>query len=74
MLIVPTPLVIEPGIARTTGANPANMRLFAAQPRPQDVAFDGSPCRTVVAVEDAPAGASEVWHCILLDCRPIQSG
>ncbi|CAE7680575.1 unnamed protein product, partial [Symbiodinium sp. CCMP2456] len=62
-------------IALTTGIPLQNLRLFAAQPRPYDVAIQGVPCRTVLAAgEHREEVQQPPWHLVILDCRPIEDG
>ena len=62
-------------IAATLRLSAEQIRLFAAQPRPRDVAIQGVNCRTALAVGVNDGTASTpAWHCVVLDCRPIQEG
>ncbi|CAE7942908.1 unnamed protein product, partial [Symbiodinium necroappetens] len=62
-------------ISEATGANLHRMRIFASDPRPLDVALQGVPCRTVVAVGDRRrTTVPEVWHMAVFDCRLLERG
>ncbi|CAE7721597.1 unnamed protein product [Symbiodinium sp. CCMP2592] len=68
------PMAYRDAIAATTGADPTRMRLFAATPQPDDVALQGVPFTATLAVGHPPPGVRHsVWHCALLDCRPLEA-
>ncbi|CAE7223156.1 unnamed protein product [Symbiodinium sp. CCMP2456] len=63
------------GIASYVGIELSRLCLFAAQPRPTDVAIQGVPCRTILAVgERYDEDWRRSWHLVVLDCRPLEDG
>ena len=59
-------------IAQATGADPQRMRLYAAALRESDAAVQGVPCPTLIAVGQPPSAEPwPIWHCAILDCRPL---
>ena len=48
------------------------MRLYAAAVRASDAAIQGVPCPTVIAIgQPSLDDPWPVWHCAILDCRPL---
>ena len=62
-------------IADFVGIPAGRLVLFPATPRPTDVALNGVPCQTVVAVGDTANAAQLVdSHLVILDCRALAAG
>ena len=62
-------------IAAAVGTTVNQMRLYAARPPPADIAIQGVHCQTAIVVGDQRRHEPHsVWHCALLDCRPVQEG
>ena len=62
-------------VAAAVGTTINHVRLYAARPPPADIAIQGVHCHTALVVGDQHRCSHHaVWHCALLDCRPIQEG
>ena len=61
-------------IAACVGIRLRDLRLFPSQPRSEDAALEGMPCRTTIAVRDAHRYTSADTFEVLVDARAVLLG
>ena len=68
------PTAFRAHIAACIGVNEHRLRIFPSAPRVSDAAFDGHPCKTVIAVSESSLLSEDSSFCVLIDARAILLG